>query len=173
MKEILVSFYVHQHQFLNFLPFSQEERTRIVFCVHQHHCIIFELCSPVTETIIVFDVQQNHWPKSVLSYLERGTLDIVLLLQNLFSNFFWRNIQHAFNLSWCSSAENSCNLRAIIAIILIFFHKYLVFLLHPSSFIYIIVWKTNWYIFSDPKEAGIENKLQWQAIAMLSSQLNV
>jgi hypothetical protein len=59
VKETLVSFYVHQHWFLNFLPSSQEEGTSIVSCVHQHYCIIFELCSPVRETVIVFDVQQN------------------------------------------------------------------------------------------------------------------
>jgi hypothetical protein len=36
VKEILASFYVHQHQFLNFLPFSQEEGARVVSCVRQH-----------------------------------------------------------------------------------------------------------------------------------------
>ncbi len=96
VKGTLVSFYVHQHWFLKFLLFSQEKGTCIVFCVHQHDCKIFELCSPVRETVIVFDVQQNNWPKHVLSYCKRETLDIVLLLQSLFSNFVWRNIQHAF-----------------------------------------------------------------------------
>ncbi len=40
-------------------------------------------------------------------------------------------------------AKNFCNLHAIIAILLIFLHKYVVFLLSPSSFIYFIVWKTS------------------------------
>ena len=55
------------------LSFSQEEGTHVVSCVHQHYCIKFELF---------------HW--------ERRALDIVSLLQNLFSNFVRRNIQHAF-----------------------------------------------------------------------------
>ncbi len=59
VKWTRISFYVHQHRFLKFLPFSQEEGTCVVSCVHQHHCIIFKLCSPVRETVIVFDVQQN------------------------------------------------------------------------------------------------------------------
>ncbi len=50
-------FYVHQHWFLKFIPFSQEEGTRVVSCVHQHYCIIFELCSPVRETVDSFVVQ--------------------------------------------------------------------------------------------------------------------
>ncbi len=44
-----------------------------------------------------------------------------------------------FNLSRCSCAENFCNLHANIATILIFFNKYLVFALSPSSLIHIIV----------------------------------
>jgi hypothetical protein len=60
MKKIIVSFYVHRHQFLKILPFSQEEGTCVVSRVHQHHCIIFEFCSPVRATVIVFDVQQNY-----------------------------------------------------------------------------------------------------------------
>jgi hypothetical protein len=59
-----------------------------------------------------------------------------ICFQILFENTF----SMLFNLNWFSSAENSCNLHAIIAILLIFFHKCLVFLLPPSSFIYIIVW---------------------------------
>jgi hypothetical protein len=58
-----------------------------------------------------------------------------------------------FNLSRCSSAENSCNLHAIIAILLLFLHKYLVFLLRPSSFIYIIDWKTSRCNISNPKRS--------------------
>jgi hypothetical protein len=42
VKEILVSFYVHQHQFVKFQSFFQEEGTRAVSCVHQHCCIKFE-----------------------------------------------------------------------------------------------------------------------------------
>jgi hypothetical protein len=59
VKEILVSYYVHQHWFLKFLPFSQEEGTHVVSCVHQHHCIISELCSPVRETVNIFVVQRH------------------------------------------------------------------------------------------------------------------
>jgi hypothetical protein len=33
VKETIVSFYVHQHWFLIFWSFSQEEGTRVVFCV--------------------------------------------------------------------------------------------------------------------------------------------
>ncbi len=95
-KRSFVVLCVQQHHFfkLNFWP--QEKRTCVVSCVHQHFCITFEPCSPVRETAVVFGVQQNHWTKPVLSYRERGTLDIVSLLQNLFSNFVRRNIQHAF-----------------------------------------------------------------------------
>ena len=57
VKEILVFSHVHQHRFLKFLPFSQEEGTHVVSCVHQHFCIIFELCSPVRETVNIFVVQ--------------------------------------------------------------------------------------------------------------------
>jgi hypothetical protein len=59
VKETLVSYYVHQHQFLEILPFSQEEGTRIVSCVHQHHCIIFELCSLVRVIVNIFVVQRH------------------------------------------------------------------------------------------------------------------
>jgi hypothetical protein len=59
VKETLVSFYVHQHRFLKFLPFSQEEGTRVVSCVHQHHCIIFDFFSMVRETVDSSVVQQH------------------------------------------------------------------------------------------------------------------
>ncbi len=77
-------------------PFSQEEGTCVVSCAHQHFCITFELCPQVREIVDVFVVQHNFWPRLELSHWERGTLNIVWLLQNLLSNFVWRNIQHAF-----------------------------------------------------------------------------
>jgi hypothetical protein len=60
VKEILVSFYVHQQYFLKNLPFFQEEGTRVVSCVHQHHYILFDFSSLVRETVVVFDVQQYY-----------------------------------------------------------------------------------------------------------------
>ncbi len=102
-----------------------------------------------------------------------------------FQILFKETFSMLINLSGCSCAEDPCNLHAIIAILLIFLHKYLVFILCPSSFIYIIVWKTSQYnipwskrssfftvliilLFGTlavatspvPKEAGIKNKLQ-------------
>jgi hypothetical protein len=73
---------------------------------------------------------------------------------------FEETFRMLFNLSRFLCAENFCNLYAIIAILLIFLHKYLVFVLRSSSFIYIIDWKLAGATFPDPKEAGIENKLQ-------------
>jgi hypothetical protein len=58
-----------------------------------------------------------------------------------------------FNLSGCLCAEDSCDLHTIIAKLLIFLHKYLVFVLHPSSIIYIIVWETTRYNLSCSKKA--------------------
>ncbi len=57
VKETLVSFYVHQHWFLNFLSFSQQEGTPVVSCVHQHYCIIFVFFSLVRETVNSYVVQ--------------------------------------------------------------------------------------------------------------------
>ncbi len=82
------------------------------------------------------------------SHQGRGTLNIVLLLQNLFQILFEETFSMLFNLSGCSCAEDFCNLHAIIAILLIFLQKYLVFVLHLSSFLYIIVWKTSSCIIS-------------------------
>ncbi len=42
----------------------------------------------LVHVIAVFDVQQNYWPKPVIFYQERKTLNIFSLLQNLFSNCF-------------------------------------------------------------------------------------
>ncbi len=64
-----------------------------------------------------------------------------------------------FYLSWCLCAENVCNLHAIIAILLIFLHKYLVFLLRPSSLIYIIDWKTSQCHFSWIKRSRHKNQI--------------
>ncbi len=65
-----------------------------------------------------------------------------------FQILFEETFSMIFNLSGCSSAENSCNLNAIIFILFIFLHTYLVFVLHQSSFNYIIDWKTSGYIIS-------------------------
>jgi hypothetical protein len=65
-----------------------------------------------------------------------------------------------FNLSRCLCAENFCNLHAIIATLLIFLQKYLVFVLSPSSFFILLFEKLAGATFPDPKEAGIEIKLQ-------------
>jgi hypothetical protein len=62
------------------------------------------------------------------------------------------------------SAENSCNLHAIITILFIFLHEYLVFVLCPSSKIYIIIGKLADATFSDPK--GTRHRKQ---IAMTSN----
>ncbi len=96
VKDISVSCYVHQHQFLKFWSFSQEEGPCVVFCVLQHYCIKFEFFSLVRVIVDSFDVQWHPWLESVLSYWERESLNIASPLQNLFSYFVGRNIQHAF-----------------------------------------------------------------------------
>ncbi len=78
------------------LTFFSGERDLCCFLwasVLLHEIWVFFL---VIETVDSFVVQQDFWPKLVLFYLERGTLDIVSQLQSLFLNFVWRNIQHAF-----------------------------------------------------------------------------
>ncbi len=60
-----------------------------------------------------------------------------------FQILFEETFSMLFNLSGCLGAENFCNLHAIIAILLIFWHKYLVFVLGQFSLIHIIVWKTS------------------------------
>ncbi len=90
------SCYVHQHQFVKFWSFSQEEDPRIVVCVLQHHCIKFEFFSLVRVIVDSFDVQWHPLLESVLSYRERESLNIASPLQNSFSHFVGRNIQHAF-----------------------------------------------------------------------------
>ncbi len=52
VKETLASFHVHQHRFLKFVPFSQEEGTRVVSCVHQHSYILkdYEMACDVPVT---------------------------------------------------------------------------------------------------------------------------
>jgi hypothetical protein len=57
VKETLVSFYVHQHWCLKFLPLSQEEGAHVVSCVHQHYCIKFKFFSLVRETVNSSGVQ--------------------------------------------------------------------------------------------------------------------
>jgi hypothetical protein len=148
VKGTLVSCYVHQYWFLKFLPFSQEEGTCVVSCVHQHHCIIFELCSPVKETVVVL-MCSRIIDQNLCFLIERERLLILFHCCRIcFRILFEKSFSMLSNLSGCSCAENICNSHAIIAILLIFLHKYLVFVLSPSSFTYIIDWKTSGYIIS-------------------------
>ncbi len=131
-------FCVHQHWLLKFWPFSREEETLVVSCVHQYHCIKFEiffwwerlpivlLSSDMFDQNLCFPIWRERL--SISFYSCRVCLQI--LSEETFSMLF--------NLSRCSSAENFCNLHAITAILFIFLHKYLVFLLRPSSFVYIV-----------------------------------
>ncbi len=96
VKRIPISCYVHQHWFLKFWSFSQEEDPCVVFCVLQHHCIKFDFFSLVRVIADSFVVKWHLWLESVLSYQEKETLNITSPLQNFFSNFSGRNIQHAF-----------------------------------------------------------------------------
>ncbi len=73
----------------------------------------------------------------------QGLLILLPCCRIRFQILFEETFSMLFNLSGCLSAENFCNLHAIIAILLIFLHIYLVFVLHPSSFIYIIDLKTS------------------------------
>jgi hypothetical protein len=69
-----------------------------------------------------------------------------------------------FYLSRCSCAENFCNLHAIIAILLPFLHNILCLSsVHLPLFI-LLFRKLAGATCANPKEAGIENKLQWQVI---------
>jgi hypothetical protein len=56
-----------------------------------------------------------------------------------FQILFEETFSMLFYLSGCSCAENFCNFHAFIAMLLLFLHKYLVFVLSPSSFLHIIV----------------------------------
>ncbi len=78
-----------------FTFFSGGRGSRCFLCASAslHNIWIFSL---VKETVDSSIVQQHLWPNPGPSYWERETLNIVSLLQNLFSNFVWRNIQHAF-----------------------------------------------------------------------------
>ncbi len=143
VKETLVSFHVYQHWFLKFWPFAQEEGTRIVSCVHQHHCIIFVFFLWWERLLIVL-LFSSIYDQTLCFCIGRERLSISshccrICFQILFEEIF----SMLFNLSGCSSAENPCNLHKIIATFFIFLHEYLVFVLRPSSFIYIINGKTS------------------------------
>ncbi len=60
-----------------------------------------------------------------------------------FQILFEETFSMLFSFSGCSCAENFCNLQAIFAILLIFLHKYLVFVKSSTSLIHIIVKKTS------------------------------
>ncbi len=135
-KATLVSIYVHQYWFLKSLPFSQEEGTCVNFCVQQYWSlkfwpflrrkglVLFLVCISIVDQNLCFLTGRER----LLISFHCCRICFQIMFEKTFSMFF--------NLSWCSSAENSCNMHAIIAILVIFFHKHLVFLLHPSSFIY-------------------------------------
>ncbi len=78
-----------------FTFFSDRKDSRCFLCASAslHNIWLFSL---VRETVDSSFVQWHLWPNPVLSYQERETLNTISLLQNLFSNFVWRNIQHAF-----------------------------------------------------------------------------
>ena len=106
-----------------------------------------------------FDVQWHPWLEYVLSYREKRPLISFHHCRIFFQILLEETFSMLFDLSRCSSAENSCNLHAIIAILLIFLHTYLVFLLRPSSFIYIIDWKTSWCNISWCKRSRHKNQI--------------
>jgi hypothetical protein len=55
-----------------------------------------------------------------------------------------------------------------------FSHSCLVFVLSPSSFIILLLFKKlAGATYADPKEAGIECKLQWQAVEIPNDQWSV
>jgi hypothetical protein len=142
-KETRIPFCVQQHCFLKFQPFSQEEGTRVVSCVHQYFCITFGLCPQVKEIFDILLFNGMFDQDLCFSIRREGLLISFHCCRICFHILFEELFSVLLNLSRCLCVENSYNLHAIIAILLIFLHKYLVFVLHPSSFIYIIDWKTS------------------------------
>ena len=47
------------------------------------------------------------------------------------------------------------------------------FALSPSPLFILLFWKLAGATYPDPKKAGIENKLQWQAIVMPNGQWSI
>ncbi len=75
--------------------FSGGRESPCVLCASAllHNIWVFSLMREIVDSFVV---QQHLWLKSVLSYWERETLNIASPLQNSFSNFVGRNIQHVF-----------------------------------------------------------------------------
>ncbi len=164
---------VQQHHCQKNWPFSQEEGTCVIFFLYQLFWLTFGLCPQMKEIVDIFVVQRHVRPKLVLFQIEIKSLNIVSLQKILSSNFVWRNIQHAFNLSRCLCAEDFCNLHAILP-----YFSYSCINILCSSCVHLplfilLIGKLAGTTFPDPKEPGIENKSQWQAIGMPSSQWNV
>jgi hypothetical protein len=161
-RKTVVAFCVQYHHSLKFKLCHQERKALVAFCVQQHPCLKFDLCHQEREASVAFCVQQHPCSNFGLYPLVREML-MFLLFGNIvnqdlcfsirreglsilfgcckigFQILFEETFSMLFNLSGCSCAENFCNLHAIIAILLIFLHKYLVFVTSPSSFIHVIV----------------------------------
>ncbi len=91
-----------------------------------------------------------------------------------FQILFEETFTMLFNLSGCSSAENSCNLHATIAIFFIFMHKYILCSSCINLPLFILLfWKLAGATYPDPNKAGIENKLEWQVIVMPNGQWSI
>ncbi len=89
---------------------------------------LFLMCSRIINQDLCFPIRRE------------GLLISFHCFRICFQILFEETFSMLSNLSRCSSAESFCNLHSIIAILLIFLHKYLMFLLRPSSFVYIVAW---------------------------------